>query len=68
MSCATTPSNCSPSQLGTILYNGPYDPEFHGPGQQYENFTVTIPTGIPKGAAQIAIARFFLIGVRRVWF
>ncbi|KAF8810213.1 hypothetical protein BYT27DRAFT_7092512 [Phlegmacium glaucopus] len=60
--CANFPSGCSPEDLGSILYNGPYNPQLQAPGQNYQNFTVTIPTSIPTGAAQIAIARFFLIG------
>jgi hypothetical protein len=57
------PSGCPSGDLDTILFNGPYDPQFHGPGQQYQNFTVEIPPGTPMGVTQINIARFFLIGV-----
>jgi len=67
--CTNVPGGCTgPEQLGSILYNGPYNPQVLEPGKSYENLTVTIPTGIPTGAAQIAIARFFLIGVSQVGF
>lgn len=59
---ATNPSGCSPAELGSILFNGPYNPEVHGVGPPFQNFTVTIPSDASAGAAQIAIARFFLIG------
>ena len=57
------PSGCPTTDLDTILFNGPYDPQFHGPGPQYQNFKVKIPKGTPTGVTQINIARFFLIGV-----
>ncbi|OOF98991.1 hypothetical protein ASPCADRAFT_127572 [Aspergillus carbonarius ITEM 5010] len=48
--------------LGTLGYNGGYDPEF-GPGihDQYENFTMTVPD--ITGPAQIGIVRAFLVGL-----
>ncbi|KOS18117.1 hypothetical protein ESCO_003294 [Escovopsis weberi] len=55
---------CPPptSQLGSVLYHGPFDPQYHGPGQQYENFTVQVPINFQPGPASIQVARFFLIG------
>ncbi|KAF8218118.1 hypothetical protein K438DRAFT_1952957 [Mycena galopus ATCC 62051] len=59
---------CPPpsSLMGTILYNGPFDPEFHTdvtPGKPpYQNFTVTIPSSAPAGAAQLNLAHFSLVG------
>jgi len=58
---ASNPTGCSPDDLGSILYNGPYNPQLNG-HQFSESFTVTIPDSIPTGVAQISIARFFLIG------
>lgn len=62
----TFPSGCSPVDLGTILFNGPFNPVQNGRVFS-EDFTVTIPHDAPAGDAQIAIARFFLIGVSQVW-
>ncbi|KAF8628184.1 hypothetical protein AX15_004050 [Amanita polypyramis BW_CC] len=54
--------------LGLTLYNGSFNPQFHTdvtPGAPpYQNFTVTIPTSFTKGAAQLNIAHFTLVGVR----
>ena len=62
---ATFPSGCSPDELGTILFNGPYNPQLNGRFFS-ENFTVAIPSDIATGNAQIAFARFFLSGVSQV--
>ena len=59
---ATFPSGCSPDELGTILFNGPFNPRINGRFFS-ENFTVTVPSDIQKGDAQINFARFFLSGV-----
>ncbi|KAG6841140.1 hypothetical protein C0991_001416 [Blastosporella zonata] len=61
---ATCQSGTCPgdSEIGTILHNGKFDPEFHGPGQQFQNFTVKIPADFPLGEAQLSATRFFLIG------
>ncbi|KAE9394355.1 hypothetical protein BT96DRAFT_862911 [Gymnopus androsaceus JB14] len=58
----TSPCPDPESQLGDVLYTGPYNPQFHGPGDQYQNFTVTIPQGSQTGSYQLGIIRFFLIG------
>ncbi|KAF9068134.1 hypothetical protein BDP27DRAFT_1295460 [Rhodocollybia butyracea] len=65
--CTATPCQADPiTQLGDVLYYGPYDPEFHEPGQQpYQNFTVTIPEGEfdgQTGIAQLGVVRLRLIG------
>jgi len=59
---ATFPTGCSPDELGTILFNGPFNPQLNGRFFS-ENFTVTIPSNISTGDAQIAFARFFLSGL-----
>ncbi|GLB41549.1 hypothetical protein LshimejAT787_1001490 [Lyophyllum shimeji] len=63
-SCADRP--CAPANqaIGTVLYHGPYDPEFHEkPGMPYQNFTVTVPTAdYFNGKAQLSVNRFHLIG------
>ncbi|KAI8072321.1 hypothetical protein BC940DRAFT_138706 [Gongronella butleri] len=55
---------CPPpeNQLGQILYTGPFDPQFHGPGPAYQNFTVTVPKSSTVGNANLNVVRFFLIG------
>ncbi|KAG6809479.1 hypothetical protein H0H92_016086 [Tricholoma furcatifolium] len=65
LSCpVTSPYPCPPpsQEVGSVLFNGHFDPEMHEqPGRPYENFTVTIPEGIP-GRAQLSVDRFHLIG------
>ena len=37
-------SGCpNPSAVGNVLYKGPYNPQPHGVGGYYQNFTVVIP-------------------------
>lgn len=50
--------------MGTILYHGDFKPVYHeSSAPPYENFTVTIPSSIKDGKAQINIAHFALVGV-----
>jgi hypothetical protein len=50
--------------VGDVLYQGPYDPQPHGAGGNYQNFTVTIPFNEDLiGRSQLTVNRFFLIGV-----
>ena len=64
---ATFPQGCSPDELGTILFNGPFNPQINGRFFS-ENFTVTIPSDAPTGDASIAFARFFLSGVSHKFY
>ncbi|KAL9711427.1 hypothetical protein Ac2012v2_005972 [Leucoagaricus gongylophorus] len=62
-----SPSSClSPSDiLGHLLYSGSYNPQWHSDKsalQPFQNFSVTIPTVIPKGQASIGVAHFALVG------
>lgn len=57
-----------PSEIiGSILYNGPYDPQFHTnvtpTKPPYQNFTVTIPKTAEAGPAQLSVTHFSLVGV-----
>lgn len=53
------------SQMGTVLYTGPFEPENHpGTPGAYQNFTLTVPSSDgPVGDSRIGVARTFLIGV-----
>lgn len=63
-SCASTPCPTTVQDLGSVLYYGPYAPELYGGRTpEYENFTVSLPSGFPLGAAQINVAHFSLLGV-----
>ena len=66
-SCATRACIPPSELLGTILYNGPFNPQFPvgnvPPYQPFENFTVQIPSTLPTGTALIGVAHFTLIGV-----
>ncbi|KAI9567203.1 hypothetical protein HD554DRAFT_2039704 [Boletus coccyginus] len=62
-SCPNSP--CSPPSdiMGTILYNGPFDPQYHEwylP--PYQNFTVQVPSSVTAGTALIGVAHITLIG------
>ncbi|KAJ7820751.1 hypothetical protein B0H14DRAFT_2833228 [Mycena olivaceomarginata] len=50
----------------TILYNGPYDPEFHTNVSRskppHQNFTVTIPATARTGPAQLSVTHLSLVG------
>lgn len=50
--------------MGTILYNGPFNPQYHESYlPPYQNFTVQVPTSIPAGTALIGVAHVTLLGV-----
>ncbi|KAK2459978.1 hypothetical protein APHAL10511_007984 [Amanita phalloides] len=62
-SCPSTPCPPPDGALGYVMYAGPYHPESHGVGPQYQNFTVTLPTNsYYRGKAQLNVVRAFLIG------
>lgn len=63
-SCGT--AGCFPATdfMGTILYNGKFNPVYHENYQPpYQNFSVTIPSGFAQGDAQINVAHATLVGV-----
>lgn len=66
VNCPTSPCPPPSSQMGRILYTGPFNPLLHEiPGKAYQNFSVYIPTvaeGDETGTAQIQVARLHLIG------
>ncbi|KAM6493943.1 hypothetical protein JOM56_010304 [Amanita muscaria] len=66
-SCTSRPCLPPDSVMGAILYNGPYNPQFQKPNlppfQPYQNFSVAIPASWTKGAAQLNVAHFTLIGL-----
>ncbi|KIK51208.1 hypothetical protein GYMLUDRAFT_50706 [Collybiopsis luxurians FD-317 M1] len=64
-----SPSTClGPDQeLGTIIYNGPFNPKFTtDPGTgglpPHQNFTLTVPADFKKGQTQLGAALFVLVG------
>jgi len=62
-----TPSPCIPPNqaLGTVLYNGPFNPQFSpssSDGRPQQNFTVTIPSTLPAGPAQLSLFHILLNG------
>ncbi|KAJ6551759.1 hypothetical protein B0H19DRAFT_178000 [Mycena capillaripes] len=51
--------------LGTILYDGSFNPQFQNDSRSkppHQNFTVTIPSSFRTGKAQLGVAHFTLIG------
>ncbi|KAK7051452.1 hypothetical protein VNI00_004426 [Paramarasmius palmivorus] len=66
-SCSSSASGCfAPnSVLGTILYQGPYNPQYSTEAfslPPHQNFTVAIPADFPKGQAQIGLAGLTIVG------
>ncbi|KAG2366080.1 hypothetical protein BDR07DRAFT_1449564 [Suillus spraguei] len=77
-SCPGTPCISPADYMGQILYNGPFNPQFHEPynppyenftfpenmpGPPYENFTVQIPDGIASGTALIGVVHVTLVAL-----
>ncbi|KAG5637398.1 hypothetical protein H0H81_004706 [Sphagnurus paluster] len=67
-SCASSyPCRPAADGMGTVLYNGPYKPQYQNGAPTYkpphQNFTVVIPSTAAKGKAQLNFAHFVLIGV-----
>jgi hypothetical protein len=50
--------------MGTVLYNGPFDPQFHETNlPPYQNFTLEIPEGVATDNGIVTLAHFSLVGV-----
>ena len=63
-SCASNVCVEADEVMGTILYNGKFNPQYHEPSQPpYQNFSVKIPAEFTAGTAQINVAHATLIGV-----
>ncbi|KAF5354875.1 hypothetical protein D9756_005305 [Leucocoprinus leucothites] len=64
-SCAATPCAAPNRMMGQILYSGGFDPQPDAKNTSkppHQNFTVTLPSNLQKGSAQIGVAHFSLIG------
>ncbi|KAK7062530.1 hypothetical protein VNI00_000018 [Paramarasmius palmivorus] len=68
-SCSSSETACRDPEDGfgpaTILYSGPYNPQYASPPGRlppHQNFTVQIPEKIAKGTAQLNLAHFNLVG------
>ena len=58
------PAGCINEGLGTILYNGTFDPESaNSAGNAFQDFSVTVPSWF-NGPAQLRVAHYYLQGVR----
>ncbi|KAF9260742.1 hypothetical protein L218DRAFT_932259 [Marasmius fiardii PR-910] len=69
--CPSSPCHAASDGVGEILYTGPYNPVFETPTSSlppYQNFSLTIPASTPKGAAQLSLTHFSMIGASRVPF
>lgn len=65
-SCHNTACIPSSDVFGSILYNGPYNPQFQmgvSSKPPHQNFTVLVPSSIEKGPAQLGVFHVSLIGV-----
>ncbi|KAI8079988.1 uncharacterized protein BX664DRAFT_303148 [Halteromyces radiatus] len=51
------------NHLGTVLYNGPFNPELHEiPGNPYQNFTMKVPQNLSPGPAIFTFTHLCLRG------
>ncbi|KAG5635276.1 hypothetical protein H0H81_011839 [Sphagnurus paluster] len=65
-SCPTYPCYPAAGGMGTVLYNGPYNPQYQASAPHlppHQNFTVTIPSTAAKGTAHLNVAHVALTGV-----
>ncbi|KAJ4500831.1 hypothetical protein C8R41DRAFT_862942 [Lentinula lateritia] len=69
LNCHEYSSTClgPAEELGTILYSGPFNPQFTTePGTAelppHENFTLTVPSDFETGQSQLGVALFDLVG------
>ncbi|KAF9242048.1 hypothetical protein BU15DRAFT_60559 [Melanogaster broomeanus] len=62
-SCSSSPCISPADYMGQILYNGPFDPQYHESyNPPYQNFTVQIPATAATGTALIGVAHVTLVG------
>jgi len=65
-SCFSGPCLPPTDGIGSVLYSGPYNPQYAIPivpaKPPHQNFTVFIPSSVPQGTAQLNLAHFSLIG------
>ncbi|KAH7910768.1 hypothetical protein BJ138DRAFT_1152242 [Hygrophoropsis aurantiaca] len=62
-SCATRACISPAEYMGSILYNGPFAPQYYDPEDPpYQNFTVQIPSTLASGTALIGVAHLTLTG------
>jgi hypothetical protein len=53
--------------MGTVLYNGPFDPQFHETYlPPYQNFSLEIPEGAATDNGIVTVAHFSLVGVSEI--
>ena len=62
-SCQDSPCQSTSSDLGIILYNGPYDPESYKVAYEYENITVAVPSDTSTGTAVLGVLHVSVVGV-----
>ncbi|KAK7469281.1 hypothetical protein VKT23_003765 [Stygiomarasmius scandens] len=62
--CPVNSTGAAPNTLGTPMFMGDFNPEFHeGDLPPYQNFTVTIPGSVQGGSTNmISVAHFMLLG------
>ncbi|KZV68470.1 hypothetical protein PENSPDRAFT_687238 [Peniophora sp. CONT] len=69
--CYATPCD-NTERLGTILYNGPFKPEYpttHTPQDTpQQNFSIQIPPGMATGQAALSVFHISLVGAGPVPF
>jgi hypothetical protein len=66
--CGSGATCSSPEDsMGTVLYNGPFDPQFHETSlPPYQNFTLEIPEGVATDTGIVTVAHFSLVGVSEI--
>ncbi|TFK34054.1 hypothetical protein BDQ12DRAFT_690313 [Crucibulum laeve] len=70
-SCPSSACAAPSDIMGSILYNGPFAPKLQANATfkpPHQNFTVTIPSTIAKGKAQLGVVHVSLIGAGQAPF
>ncbi len=69
------PASCAETNttgvLGTILYNGPYEPQYADGAPSlppHQNFSIQVPATFKSGQVSLGVAHFALVGVRAACF
>ncbi|KAI0260653.1 hypothetical protein BC834DRAFT_533081 [Gloeopeniophorella convolvens] len=66
VSCGNGPCDSPSDRLGSVLYTGGFDPQY--PTERtpqdvpQQNFTVTVPSGLASGTAQLTVTHLSLVG------
>lgn len=61
--CTQNPCETHVDNLGTVLFVGPFNPEFGGGEVPTQNYSVQIPSSFQPGPAVLSLEHAALVGV-----